>query len=673
MKFNKKHITFIFLIILVFSQVYSNEKNKRTLIVGIFDSPPKIFLNTEGKPAGILIDIIEEIGTRENLQFQYQYDSWENLYKKLQKGEIDILPGMTYSPERNSLFALNKMELLNSWVEIYARNGLKITSISDLKNKRIGVIKSSLQETQIPIILSQNSIKEFKIIPFENYFEFIDSLKKGKIDVIVVDRFFSFSSKFDESIQQTGIIVSSSSLHLAFNKNEKKELIDLFDKNISNLKNDSNSEYYNSLFRWLDRNVEAQTPEHIKWLILAIIISLIIAISFVFLLRKSVKAQTKELVKAKNRAEEADRLKSAFLANMSHEIRTPMNGIIGFANLLQDQNLEGEKQKKYLKIIQLSGERMLTIINDIINISKIEVGLMELNLQTTAINNQIDFIYNFFKPLAENIGIKLKIKNTYSTTEPQIYTDSEKLIAVLTNLVGNAIKHTEKGSIEIGCHKKADFIEFYVKDTGSGIPEDRQSAIFERFIQADLKNKKAIQGAGLGLSISKAYIEMLGGKIWLESKINKGSTFYFTIPYQAAPINNDVIAPIIPNSKNTLKNKLKIIIAEDDKISALLLTKLLTEYSKEIITVKNGKEAVEVALNNPDIDLIMMDIQMPEMDGHEATIKIREFNQQVIIIAQTAYALKGDKEKIIESGCNNSITKPIKATELKTVIFNYFD
>ena len=242
-----------------------------------------------------------------------------------------------------------------------------------------------------------------------------------------------------------------------------------------------------------------------------------------------------ELRNAKEKAEESDRLKSAFLANMSHEIRTPMNGILGFADLLKKPDLSGENQRKYISIIEKSGKRMLNIINDIVDISKIEAGLMEFNMKETNVNEQIEYTYTFFKPESEAKGIKLSLKNSLPAAEATIKTDREKLYAILTNLVKNAIKYTKEGAIEFGYNLKKDKeaaeLEFYVKDTGIGIMKDRQDAVFERFIQADIYDKMAHQGGGLGLAITKSYVEMLGGKIWIESEEGKGSTFYFTLPY----------------------------------------------------------------------------------------------------------------------------------------------
>jgi len=244
--------------------------------------------------------------------------------------------------------------------------------------------------------------------------------------------------------------------------------------------------------------------------------------------------QEKQVILLK-KAKESDRLKSAFLANMSHEIRTPMNGILGFSDLLKTPNLSGKEQQQYINIIEKSGKRMLNILNDIVNVSKIESGLMELNIEETNINEQIDFIYSFFKPEVEEKGIRLVIKKPLIGKEPFIQSDREKIYGILTNLIKNAVKFTKNGTIELGyvlktINEPAE-LEFYIKDTGIGVPKDRLVAIFDRFIQADISGKMAYQGAGLGLSISKAYVELLGGKIWVESEEGKGSIFYFTLPY----------------------------------------------------------------------------------------------------------------------------------------------
>jgi len=387
-----------------------------------------------------------------------------------------------------------------------------------------------------------------------------------------------------------------------------------------------------------------------------------------------------DLIIAKERAEESDRLKSAFLANMSHEIRTPMNGILGFAELLKENNLTTEQQSHYIGIIEKSGARMLNIINDIVDISKIESGQMDVAISETNVNELIENIYLFFSPECEGKGLQISFQNTLPARESFISSDPEKIYAILTNLVKNAIKFTKSGSIRLGYEKINDDLRFFVKDTGIGIRPEQIEMVFERFRQGNELLSRGYEGSGLGLSISKAYVEMLGGKIWVESKVRDtsesndgGSIFYFTLPY-----HNSFASNILENSnelseiKSVRMRKLKILIAEDDEGSEIFLKAVLQKYSNEILVTKTGAKAVELCRNNPDLDLIMMDIKMLEMDGYQATTLLRKFNKDVIIIAQTAFAQNGSKELAIEAGCTDYLAKPIRRDHLIEKLHQYF-
>jgi PAS domain S-box-containing protein len=376
-----------------------------------------------------------------------------------------------------------------------------------------------------------------------------------------------------------------------------------------------------------------------------------------------------ELIKAKEKAEESDRLKSAFLTNMSHEIRTPMNGILGFTELLKEPHLTVEEQQDFIQTIQISGARMLNTINSIVDISKIESGLIGVDIKETNLNEKIEFIYKFFKQEVGKKGLQFFFKYGLTAEEANINTDNEKVYGILTNLVRNAIKFTYEGSIEFGYEKKGKYLEFFVKDTGVGIPQNQHELIFERFRQGSENHNRGYEGSGLGLSISKSYVEMLGGRIWVESEEGKGSTFYFTIPYIALSEEETTIEKVVSSEHTEVQiKKLKILIVEDDEISYSLLTRTLQKIGKEVLHSITGVEAIEACRSNPNLDLILMDIRMPIMDGCEATRQIRQFNKDVIIIAQTAYAFAGDNEKAIEAGCNDYITKPINSTLLFELI-----
>ena len=385
------------------------------------------------------------------------------------------------------------------------------------------------------------------------------------------------------------------------------------------------------------------------------------------------KQKEQELILSKEQAEESDRLKSAFLANMSHEIRTPMNGILGFADLLKNSKLSGQEQQEYIRVIERSGHRMLNIINDIVDISKLESGQTKVNVGESDINQQIEYLYSFFKPEVEQKAMQLHFKNGLPSSESVIQTAREKVFAILTNLIKNAIKYSDRGNIEFGYEKKGLYLEFFVKDQGIGIPKLRQEAIFERFIQADIGDKRAFQGAGLGLAITKGYVEMLGGKIWVESHPGKGSTFYFTLPFKTPAkdeVESEKISP--PQTPENRVRKMNILIAEDDDTSEMLISATVKTMTNRLFNVSTGIEAVKICRQNPDIELILMDIQMPEMDGYEATRQIRQFNPDIIIIAQTAFALVGDREKALAAGCTDYIAKPVNLNELIALIQKYF-
>ena len=358
---------------------------------------------------------------------------------------------------------------------------------------------------------------------------------------------------------------------------------------------------------------------------------------------------------------------------MSHEIRTPMNGILGFAELLKDSDLTGEEKDEYIQMIEKSGVRMLNIINDIVCISKVEAGLMEISISKTNINEQIEYVYTFFKPETTQKGIQLRYKNALPADKAIISTDREKIYTILTNLVNNAIKFTISGDIEFGYEKKDNYLEFYVKDSGLGILQEQKEFIFEMFRQGSESLNRSYEGAGLGLSISKAFVKMLGGKIWVESDFGIGSAFYFTIPCQPEPdeIVGNLSFGVIENAVIQDYTKclgFKILVGDDDETSVKLITMILGKLSDKIIPVKNGLEVVDTFRSNPDIDLILMDIKMPVMDGYEATREIRKFNKDVVIIAQSAYALAGDREKAIDAGCNDYIAKPFGKESLLALV-----
>ena len=382
-----------------------------------------------------------------------------------------------------------------------------------------------------------------------------------------------------------------------------------------------------------------------------------------------------DLKSALKKATESDRLKTAFLQNMSHEVRTPMNGILGFSRLLKTPGLSSDDQESYIKLIEESSDRLLNTITDLLNISLIESEQVKVSISNTNINEINKELFSFFKPEVEKNGMKLFLNNSLPTYNAIVKTDSSKINGILTILIRNAIKFSTKGSIVFGYVERDNSLEFYVKDDGIGIPKNRQKAIFERFVQADIEDENVFEGSGLGLSIAKAYVEILGGEIWVESDEGNGTQFFFTIPHTTEKEEEEERVEEIKTETivEEDKKKLKVLIVEDDEFSRMHIDIIMKRISSDILHASNGIEAVEKCKQNPDIDLILMDIRLPKMNGYEATQEIRKFNKSVFIIAETAYALVGDRQKAENAGCDNYISKPIKREKLLSIISEKFD
>jgi hypothetical protein len=382
------------------------------------------------------------------------------------------------------------------------------------------------------------------------------------------------------------------------------------------------------------------------------------------------KRMIDELIKAKEKAEESNKLKTAFLNNISHEVRTPMNAILGFSRLLKNQSLDQDKKLRYIDTINNSGNYLLSIITDILNISLIEAEQVKQHETRTNINNLLKKIEAQFELKHEDID--LKFMSELNSTQAEIYTDETKLIQIITNLVGNSLKFTKKGYIKCTCKLDKLDLKFEVIDTGIGIPENIQKSIFDRFIQAESTIKNATGGMGLGLAIAKSYVELLGGQISVKSKLNKGSVFSFTIPYKPVIIKKSV--NLVNNKDVEVKTShATILVVEDEYVNFLLIQEYLSEFHLNIKHAENGQQAVEVALNNSDIDLVLMDIKMPIMDGFEALTKIKAVKPNLKIIAQTAYALQGDKAKIKSSNFDDYIEKPIDQIKLIELLRKYIE
>lgn len=380
------------------------------LKVGVYDNPPKIFTDDSGNPDGIFIDIIESVYSPRKIRVEYVSGKWSDLFRMLQKGEIDVLPDMAFSPERDSLFHLS-VPVLSSWLQVYTSSSSIINQPADLQGKRIGVLRSSNQEEYVKVAIKRDFDVDYRVITFDTYTQSVEALKNNEIDALI-----------------------------------------------------------------------------------------------------------------------ADRLKTAFLQNLSHEIRTPLNGILGFVNVLQDPHFNDESKNQFTEIINSSSDRLLSTINDIVEISKIDAHQVEVNRTSLNLMDILQQHIGQLKEKAAKKGVTLTLNHQLTSENASIEADAVLLNGVISRLLNNALKFTSEGSIELGAYPEGSYRIVFVKDTGMGIPADRLEAIFDRFVNADLKLSRSYDGSGLGLAIVKSYLELMNGSSWVESEVGKGSTFYCKLP-----------------------------------------------------------------------------------------------------------------------------------------------
>lgn len=369
------------------------------------------------------------------------------------------------------------------------------------------------------------------------------------------------------------------------------------------------------------------------------------------------------------RAQESERLKTAFLNNISHELRTPMNGILGFLEFLEDPHLEGELKEQFIRNIRVSSERLLNTLQDLIEISEIEAGDLKVKFQSVNLPQLVQYIFKIYLPRAQAKGIDLNVHINLAPDRQVLWSDPSKIKGVLIHLINNAIKFTNSGQIDIRVEEVGNQLEIAVSDTGIGMNKQDIATIYKHFVQIEEHLTRKYDGLGLGLSICDAYSRCLNGKLAIESEVDKGTTVRLSVPFISGTKTEN--KPTTAQKKSIRWAKARVLLVDDDPINIQLLAKFLKDSTDELYTVtaKNGVEAVAFYKEDPNFDLILMDLKMPLMNGFEATEEIRALNPNIPIIAQTAYAMNEDKEKALQCGCNDYLSKPLN----KTLFYNTLD
>jgi len=674
------------LFLIVFLFIFFSKSSAQYEVMVSTDYPPYNYLNEDGELVGFNVDILNAIKKLYKAGIDVSGGDWQTINAALEEGKIQAIGGAHYPGNPNNNYIYTRSVIQTSHCFLYNRNFQKKISVDEIRTMQSPLVVLWKNDVLIHYIESINPKARFVYV--DNYIDLLNNLDRKEVTCGFSQKIASmyYADKLNKPYIQTGNEdILDRNMGFKISK-DAPELAKILNNGLEVIM--SNGEYKRIYNKWIkDYNVHGYNWHHlIKYLIIAgifilSVIAMLLFFNHILHIRVRKKTRdlqhqlelntqiTKELEKQKIKAEESDKMKSAFLANMSHEIRTPMNGILGFTELLKSHNYSEAEREHFVEVIRQSGERMLTTINNIITISKIESGVETLQISETNIEKIIHELYQFFIEEAKQKRIELIMEKQESHLIQNFYSDNHKINSILTNLIKNALKFTQKGSVKIGYSITDKMASFYVSDTGIGISKEKQKAIFNYFVQADSSNSSRFEGSGLGLSISREYTKMLNGKIWVESEINHGTTFYVNIPNHLEKAekkqhqHKDKL-----NGKPFIPGGLKIIVAEDDQISFVFLKYILEKIDATILHAKNGREAVDLIKNNPDTDVILMDSKMPELNGIEAVKQIREFNRDVFIVAQTAYAMEDYKAKTLEAGCNDFIEKPVNKNRLLEII-----
>jgi CheY-like chemotaxis protein len=389
----------------------------------------------------------------------------------------------------------------------------------------------------------------------------------------------------------------------------------------------------------------------------------------VFLRTAELEKTNSELIISRDKAQESDRLKTSFIQNISHEIRTPLNGILGFTELIADPDVPAEDKLDFVPLLKISSQRLMNTITDYVDIATIVSGNLDIKPQELDLIRECNIIKNRFEDLCMTKNLDFYFKNPESTERTRLSTDLEIFHKIMGHLIGNAIKFTKSGSITFGYKSIESDFEFFIKDTGIGIEKEAQVKIFESFMQENISNTRGFEGSGLGLSIIKGFLSQIGGKFRLESAKDEGTTFYFTLPFSLNVIAKPVSVPFIIKTDSDMLPV--FLIAEDDDTQRLYMESILKNHASRIYHASNGREAVEICRNHPEITIVLMDIKMPVMNGFDATREIKTFRKELTIIAITAYALRDDERRALDAGCDDYLAKPSSRDEFLKKLRNY--
>ncbi|MEW7291465.1 response regulator [Aquimarina sp. 2304DJ70-9] len=634
--------------------------------------PPYQIINEQGNVDGVFTEYLELIEEKIGYKFHQKiYNTWPALMEDVRKEKVDLIVEIHPTKKRK--------EYLNFYAFLFESPHMIVTRKKDSNGAKISDFSDKIivlpKDYAIAEILKQK-YPELNLAFEEDEITCLQKLNSGKYDAFIGPKavvHYLIRTKNINNLKIAGETDISYKTGIAvFKKNQ------ILNKIISRAtKAVSRKEKQSILDNWIFNVVTPFYQKTIFWVFFSIgVILILLTISLINrYLKFKIKQKTQELRIAKENAENSNQLKTNFINNISHEIRTPMNGIMGFSEFLNDPNITPEERKNYTGIIIESSHQLMSIIDDIMEISKLRSKQIKIQEEETNLNDLFQKLMRDFETVAQEKNISLLLENTIPQEKSLVLIDKSKVDKILNKIIDNAIKFTTEGSVKIRCSITKDQLAITIEDTGIGINTEDQKNIFKSFSQSEKEIARTYGGLGLGLTIAKENADLIKGKILFTSTLNQGSSFTLLLAYH----------PIIDSNKNNMKSDPKenfvkpfkhvILIAEDGEVNFLFLKTILQKmenYKFVIHRAENGKKAVEICEENENINLVLMDIKMPIMDGYVATKKIKKLRPYLPIIAQTAYSTEEDIQRALNAGCDDFVSKPVDHKILKPMLKKYF-
>lgn len=659
----------------------SGPEPSRVVRVGIYENRPIVFRDAQGRASGFFVDILEEVARKRGWRIEYDFDRWSALFAAVRAGRVDLLPAVAYSPERSTSLSLSRETVLTNWGQIYVRRGDPLQSPLDLRGRTIGVQYRDTHGEALLRTLDRFGIP-CNVFRYDTYRELFSSLESHVTEAVVVNRIFGSQNADEYHVQATPVVFNPVEVRFAAPLGDPRGLLAALDADVARMKRESDSVYHHAQARWFGGVAPERMP---GWLFpglggAGMLLMLLAGMNVI--MRRRVASRTAELVEARDAAHAASEAKSRFLANMSHEVRTPLNGLLGMLQILRDTPLDAE-QEEYVRIALTSGRNLLAVINDVLDLSKIEAGGIDLQEEPFVPAELAGNVSGLFAEEARRKGLDLSLDLGPETREPLVG-DQGRLRQILFNLVGNAVKFTREGGVNIRARArtsadgKSEELALEVRDTGIGIDPAGVERCFEPFCQLDASSTRAYGGAGLGLSIVRRLVDLMGGEIRVESAPERGTSFFLRLPMRRAVERERaaLAAAAEPAPRHGSARSLRILLGEDNRVNRLALRRFLEKLGHSVLEVASGREVLDV-LAVERVDCVLMDVQMPVMDGLEATRRIRagevgEANRTLPVVAVTAHAMKGDREQFLAGGMSAYLAKPVELVELRRVLDELF-